>query len=102
MASSWKKSAFRPQYNQCARPGVATGWREIATHPHRRRSARGRRLGIHVAAIDRDGLPGDEIAVGAGQENQGTEEILRKLVALYGARRDGTCTGGLHVAWVFG
>src|SRR5215467_8976589 len=32
---------FTRQYKQCSRRGVATGWREIATHPHRRRTARG-------------------------------------------------------------
>src|ERR1700733_5009079 len=40
--------------------------------------------GIHVPAIDGDVLPGDEIAFGAGKENQGAEQIFRLFVALYG------------------
>ena len=57
---------------------------------------------IHVPAIHRDILPGDKIALGAGKENQGAEQVFRLFVALNGAtghgarlRRAVTCTASL-------
>src|ERR1700720_1791360 len=40
------------------------------------------RLIIGRAAVDRDGLAGDKIAVGGGEEHQGSEQIFRVFVAL--------------------
>src|SRR6266851_9687591 len=79
-------------------------------HPSRRRSASAAppqdeaehgavaRLRIHVAAVDRDGLAGDEIAVRRGEKYQRAEEVLRMLVALQRARLHGAVAGGAHVA----
>src|ERR1700681_4278790 len=39
------------------------------------------RSGAHVAAVDRDGLAGDEIAVGAAEKDQRAQEVLGLLVA---------------------
>src|SRR5262245_24098826 len=39
------------------------------------------RSGIHAATVDRDGLTGDEIAVGRGKEDQRAKQVLRLLVA---------------------
>src|SRR5262249_25579516 len=43
--------------------------------------ARSGRSGVHVAAIDGDGLTGDEVAVRGGEEDQRADEVLRMLVA---------------------
>jgi hypothetical protein len=37
--------------------------------------------GIHVAAIDRNCLPGDKIALGRGEEHQCSEQVLRRLIS---------------------
>src|SRR5262245_41560102 len=55
---------------------------------------------IHVAAVDGDGLPGDEITVGRGQENQRAQQVLGLLVALERARLHRTLAGGIHVAGI--
>src|ERR1700736_2188771 len=56
------------------------------------------RSGIHVAAVDRDGLAGDEVAVGRGEKDERAEEVLRMLVARQRARLHGAVAGGAHVA----
>ena len=55
------------------------------------------RSGIHIAAVDRDGLPGDEIAVGRSQENQRAQEVLGMLVPPR-TGLDRAVAGGLDVA----
>src|ERR1041385_3880085 len=53
---------------------------------------------IHVSAIDRDHLPGDEVAVGRSEEDQRAGEVFRLLVTLERARRDGAAARRLPVA----
>ncbi len=59
-------------------------------------------LSIYVAAVDGDRLPGDEIAVGGGEEDKRTEQILRVGVAADGPAGDRELAGDCHVRGVFG
>src|SRR6266852_5692364 len=72
--------------------------RAVAMGPRFRGDDRLVRSGIHVAAVDRDGLAGDEVAVRRGEKYQRAEEVLRMLVALQRARLHGAVAGGAHVA----
>ena len=47
-------------------------------------------LGVHVAAVDGDVLPGNEVTFGAGEENEGAKKILGLFVTLNGPACD--CT----------
>src|SRR5215468_6302626 len=55
------------------------------------------RSGIHVAAIDRERLAGDEIALGRREKNAPTEKVLRMLIAPQRARLHGALACGLHM-----
>src|SRR5258708_20177490 len=56
--------------------------------------------GVHVAAVDRERLPGDEIALRRCEKNKRAEQVLRMLVALERARLHGALARGLHVAGI--
>src|SRR5215471_3751759 len=56
--------------------------------------------GIHVAAIDRERLAGDEIALRRRQENERPQKVLGMLVASQRARLDRAVARGLNVAGI--
>src|SRR3989442_12330722 len=58
------------------------------------------RLRIGRPAIDRDGLAGDEVRIGGRQENQGSDQVLRHLVALEGAALDRRLARRLQMAGI--
>src|SRR5689334_16996882 len=53
--------------------------------PSRQRSSG---LSINRPAVDRDGLAGDEIALGRGEEDERADQVLRQLVATQRPARD--------------
>ena len=57
--------------------------------------------GIHVAPVHGNGLAGDEVAIGAGEEDESAKEILWVLVAFEGAHGHGAGARGLHVTRIF-
>src|SRR3974390_2039833 len=57
--------------------------------------------GIHVAAVDRNGLAGDEIALGGGQKDKRAEQVLRGFIPLERAGGDRSLAGGVHMAGIF-
>src|SRR5262249_34284861 len=77
----------------------AFAWATVGEAPRTLSASRSR---IHVAAVDGDRLPGDEIALGRGEEDERAKEILRMLVAMKRARLDGALTRGRHMAGIFG
>src|SRR2546430_11632574 len=56
--------------------------------------------GIHVAAVDRERLPGDEIAFRRRQENQRAQQVLGMLVAPQRTRLHGALARGLDVTGI--
>src|SRR5262245_7508591 len=56
--------------------------------------------GIHVAPVDRERLPGDEIALRRRQENQRAQQVLGMLVPPQRARLDRAVAGGFDVAGI--
>ena len=55
---------------------------------------------VYIAAVDRDGLAGDEVAFRGSEKNQRPEQVLRMLVALERARLDGALARGLDVTGI--
>ena len=55
--------------------------------------------GIHVSAVHRDGLAGNEIAVGGGEKNQ-RPRGLPGFRRAQRARHDGKIAGGFHMTWI--
>src|SRR5262245_1299261 len=56
--------------------------------------------GIHVAAVDRERLAGDEIAFRRRQENQRAQQVLGMLVPPQRARLHGALARGLDVTGI--
>src|SRR5712692_8257054 len=50
-----------------------------------RQGGRPSNSGVYRSAVDRDGLPGDEVAVARGEKNERAEEVRRHLVAADGS-----------------
>src|SRR6516165_7704140 len=56
---------------------------------------------VYIAAVDRDGLAGDEVAFRGSEKNQRPEQVLRMLVALERARLDGALARGRNMTGIF-